>query len=425
MPEIFTNKHHVGTLAHDATDGEILFPVFTYNATAGAENIVALNMQPSPRKEYAHRERQFRVTLHPLFAMNLPGPKTRLRQMLTKPLPIDDDYPLFEVIGRSQIGRLRVAHSTDSSLLDAVPETPLYELLKSREAEDIINKMFERYAPYSGVSGIQPKVLARDNGSLAALSPPASVRKPTASGTTHIVKFFDPDEFPAIAINEYLCLQAAKAAEIPVADTWISDDFQRLIIARFDINSDGAYMGQEDCCALENFQPGWKYIGSYEQVAKSLMGVIAPAHVMEDMALFFRSLTLSIMVRNGEAHRKNFAVIYNTAADVRLSPAYDIVTTTPYMPDFLALTLGDTKRWPDAKRLIQFGVQFCGMTPAEAKDTIAKVEEGVSKTRKELVARIGNAGSEDGEAVLNKMLRAWEKGLAQTHVGVASRLLAS
>ena len=419
MPEIFTNKRHAGALERHVAAGEAPFPLFTYNATAGAENAVCLNMPPAPDAAYPHRETQIPGTIHPIFAMNLPERGTRLRQMLAQALSVDDDFLLFGVIGRSQIGRLRAAPSADPSLLDAVPETPLNELLKERGTEDILSEMFERYARYSGISGAQPKVLARDDGSLASrpsLSPPQklSANKFTASGATHIVKFFEADKFPALAVNEHLCLQAAKAAGIPSADAWLSDDFQRLIVARFDINDDGAYMGHEDCCALENFQPDWKYIGSYEQVAKSLARVLAPAHAREDMALFFRSLALSVLVRNGDAHRKNFGVLYNTAAEVRLAPAYDIISSTPYLAkDTLALTLGGTKRWPNAKRLAQFGVQFCGMTPAEARDAIKRAAEGVSETRKELVARLGDAGGKEAGAALQTMLLAWDAGLKE------------
>ena len=423
MHNIFTNKHHVGVLARHVDDGNAPLPRFTYDATVGTENIVALNMPPAPSADYVYRDPDG-ARIHPVFAMSLPE-STRLWQVLSKALPIGNDFSLLGAVGRSQIGRLRAAPSADPSGIDAVPETSLYDLLKDRGAEDVLNEMFEIYARYSGISGAQPKVLARDNGSLAALSSPQklSANKLTPSGATHIVKFFEAEKHPALAVNEHLCLRAAKAACLPVPDTWLSDDFQRLIIARFDINDDGSYMAHEDCCALGNFPPDWKYIGSYEQVAKCLRQVIAPAHAREDMALFFRSFVLSVVVRNGDAHMKNFGVIYNTSADVRLTPAYDIISSTPYIPkDTLALTLGGTKRWPTAKRLTQFAVEFCSLTPAEAAETIDRVAEGVSETRKELIARIANAGSEEAEVVLKAMLQIWEDGLAKTCAGVAPRL---
>jgi len=46
--------------------------------------------------------------------------------------------------------------------------------------------------------------------------------------------------------------------------------------------------------------------------------------------------------------------------DCRLSPLFDVVCTTMYLPrDQMALKLARSKSWPDRKTLIQFGLQHC------------------------------------------------------------------
>ena len=54
----------------------------------------------------------------------------------------------------------------------------------------------------------------------------------------------------------------------------------------------------------------------------------------------FGSLVLSVMVRNGDAHLKNFGVLYASPGDtVALAPVYDVATTTAYIrKDAPALT---------------------------------------------------------------------------------------
>ena len=60
-------------------------------------------------------------------------------------------------------------------------------------AEDLFADLLERYANYSGVSGVQPKVLIRaDEKNLDRIA---------HRSTTHIVKSFDANEFAELAAN--------------------------------------------------------------------------------------------------------------------------------------------------------------------------------------------------------------------------------
>lgn len=407
MLNVFTNLSHAGTL--ERVD---LTARFTYGPNVTAQNIVSLTMPPVPNATTPMYEQNI---VHPIFAMNLPEGRLHesLVRMFSKTIPDMDDMTLLEIVGRSQIGRLRTAPSIEE--LDKVPSYPLQELLKTRGAENMLDELLERYARYSGVSGYQPKILVRDNDSLNDTHLKSSLNRVTAHGTTHIVKFFEAEKFPALASNEYLCLRAAKAAGLPVPNFYLSDDAQCLVIERFDLKPDGTYLAVEDCCALAGYYSSQKkYDGSYENVAKSLAAVIAPAHIFEDMNVFFRSLVLSIIVRNGDAHLKNFSVVYNDSSDVRLSPVYDIVSTVPYFRnDVPALEFNNNKRWPDYKALIQFAVNLCKLSPTAAKNAIAQVSSAVAKTRDEVPALRDTSSDKPAFMALSNMLAAWEKGLSQ------------
>ena len=58
--------------------------------------------------------------------------------------------------------------------------------------------------------------------------------------------------------------------------------------------------------------------------------------------------------------------------DVQLSPLYDIVNTTIYLPkDVMALKLGKTKSWPYRDSLIEFAKQHCDIdNPGTIIDSI-------------------------------------------------------
>ncbi len=101
-----------------------------------------------------------------------------------------------------------------------------------------------------------------------------------------------------------------------------------------------------------------KYTSSYERVAKSIRDFIHGEHLLAAREQFFSSLVLSVMVRNGDAHLKNFGVLYpSPEGPVTMAPVYDVVTTTAYVRnDVPALTLEGTKKWWPRRMLERFAL---------------------------------------------------------------------
>ena len=56
---------------------------------------------------------------------------------------------------------------------------------------------------------------------------------------------------------------------------------------------------------------------------------------------------MNILLANGDAHLKNWSLLYQDQVTPRLSPAYDIVTTSVYIDNEtqFALNLGKAKEW--------------------------------------------------------------------------------
>ncbi|MES2149322.1 MAG: HipA domain-containing protein [Pseudomonadota bacterium] len=119
--------------------------------------------------------------------------------------------------------------------------------------------------------------------------------------------------------------------------------------------------------------------GDYEMIARVVEQFTSPAHASDSMAELFKSIVLSVVVRNGDAHLKNFGLLYTTPhqSDVRLSPLFDVVNTTCYIPkDVLAINLAKTKSWPCRKELVEFGKRICHVDRADdVIDSIADAAE--------------------------------------------------
>lgn len=410
MTNVFVNRTPVGRLTREEINR------FAYEPDVSPGAAVSLLMPVSETSYLAERPR----VLHPVFDMSLPeGPlREALARMFAKTLPVFDDLALLEIVGRSAIGRLRYGASAEE--LDQVPPQNLRDLLHQRGTADLFQDLLQHYARYSGVAGVQPKLLIRDNGELLTdkLSPVERGERLTAHGTTHLVKTFEAARYPGLATNEWLCLQAARAAELPTPPAELSDDGRLLIVERFDLKPDGTYLAFEDGCALGGRIAAEKYEGSYEQLAATFAQFIQGRQgVRAELRLFFRSLVLSVVLRNGDAHRKNFGLLYDsTEGGIWLAPTFDVVTTTVYLPkDTLALTLDGTKRWPNRKRLERFGVQRCLLAPREAQEEIERVLGAVSATLPRLAPAAGLQGAE--QELRKNLQKVWQEGIASLRMG--------
>jgi serine/threonine-protein kinase HipA len=350
----------------------------------------------------------YRGGLHPIFQMNLPEGELRgsIERKFRKTTPHFDDLSLLEVIGQSQIGRLRFANVTASS--EAMPQQSVQELLTYHGAENMLHDLMERFSSYSGVSGVQPKVLIRD-AEFSKTSQDNS--RITYKSSTHIVKASDQAAFPHLAANEYFCMLAAKHAGLDVPVVSLSENNLLLIVERFDLAEDGQYQGFEDFCVLSGLGTQDKYAKSCEHIAKTIAAYVSPDQRATALETLFRSLVLSSALQNGDAHLKNFGVLYPaTNGSVKLSPSYDIVTTTAYIKtDIFALTMEGSKRFPDAAKLLRFAKLSCNLQPAKAQAILHEVAEAVLKVSEDLKRHIKDFP--EFKEVGTAMLTSWHEGV--------------
>jgi len=175
-----------------------------------------------------------------------------------------------------------------------------------------------------------------------------------------------------------------------------------LLLDRFDLVEHGGgrveRLGFEDIAALAGLRvrdvlSARKYQGSYQRIAELLRQFQLHS---SNLHRFFEQVAFSVMVRNGDAHLKNFGLLYRSAQDVWLAPMFDVVTTSIYKytqypggPELEDRTLAlklfagrhQTKTYPTTGELLDFGRKVCGV-PQPAL-VLARIAEAMRKTQQE------------------------------------------
>jgi serine/threonine-protein kinase HipA len=380
---------------------------FAYDPQAVAERAVSVTMPVRVQSWDTH------FGLAPIFEMNLPegALRERLIRRFAKAAGRFDDIDLLNVVGRTQIGRLRFS-ALDAGLDEEVPFQSIDEILRARRGGALFDYLLDTFAAYSGLSGVQPKVMIRA-GQRGRKGKVSGRESSSLRSATHIVKLWDAAEFPELAANEFFCLSAARAAGLTVPNFQLSDDGAALILDRFDL-SVGAYLGFEDFCVLNGLQTAEKYSGSCEsRLFKRLGDYVGPATRAKSARDLFRLFVLNCALRNGDAHLKNFGILYRDVnGDAGLAPVYDLVTTTAYLPqDGMALTLNGTTRWPDALKLTELGQTRSNLSKKDIDGILEATADALSDTLGKMKRYF--RASEFPE-IGKRIAAAWEEGIRET-----------
>jgi serine/threonine-protein kinase HipA len=107
-------------------------------------------------------------------------------------------------------------------------------------------------------------------------------------------------------------------------------------IRRFDRPTTGR-IHVEDFAQAFNLRPHQKYGRiNYEMIGRTLLVYAGGLPDLKEMA---RRLVLNVLLGNGDAHIKNWALIYDNPLRPRLAPAYDLVSTVAYTTHDTSLAL--------------------------------------------------------------------------------------
>jgi serine/threonine-protein kinase HipA len=344
-----------------------------YSYDLNAKHALSLTM-PIRLETYSYE------TLHPFFQMNMPEGGLRLAiERATAKHYGSNDLTVLALLGNNQIGSVRYALEDKELVDESEFDLSLEHLIKSDDI-DLFSELLSRFALRSGVAGVQPKVLLDakqiNNNDVES--------KNTYPLDSFIVKSWS-EEYPELACNEFVCLSMAKEAGLTVSPFYLSENSRLLITKRFDINKAGTPIGFEDFCVLQGRSTKQKYDASLESCANTIRQFVSPEYRKIALYDFFKLTIINIILRNGDAHLKNYGVLYENLAGYKLgelpkasvvfSPVFDIVSTTPYIKnDSMALSLTGSKRWPKWKVLVKFGKQHCLLSNKEITQVMDEVD---------------------------------------------------
>ena len=184
----------------------------------------------------------------------------------------------------------------------------------------------------------------------------------TGKGGSWIVKL-PSSRFDAVPENEYSMMELARMLGMNVPETQLlpinqianipdgigkfGDAFknaQAFVIKRFDRAGDQA-VHIEDFPQVFGVYPQDKY---KKASMRNIAQVIGIEGQDEDIAEFTRRLVFNTLIGNADMHLKNWSVIYKDKRTASIAPAYDFVSTIPYIPDDSAsLKVSRSKKFSD------------------------------------------------------------------------------
>jgi serine/threonine-protein kinase HipA len=276
-----------------------------------------------------------RIRLCPFFSNLLPEGHLRDYLAAKNRVKPEREFSLIEALGVDLPGAVIIQPSTGAAA--------------QRTTRDASEEIPPETPPYRfSLAGIQLKfsALAERHGGLTI---PAS-----GEGGTWIVKLPSVN-FPQVPENEYAMMMLARQAgiEIPECRLVSLEDIEglptlgplqghfALAVKRFDRGPDHTRIHMEDFAQVYGLYPEQKYNHvSYTNIAHMIWTLCGEKGLTE----YIRRLVFSILIGNGDMHLKNWSFLYPDSHTPVLSPAYDLLSTIPYIPgDKLSLTLVKTK----------------------------------------------------------------------------------
>ena len=286
--------------------------------------------------------RPYQTRLMPFFSNLLP--EERMRDYLAERAGVNPEREFFLLwaLGRDLPGAVTVRPADGE---DWPPEAS--DLVDEAEKQAREEKLL-RFS----LAGVQLKFSALQGASGGLTIPAKGV------GGSWIVKL-PSDKYPGVPENEYSMMTLARmlGMNVPAVDLVDIDEIGGLpkdvsaqpgkafVIERFDRLSDGSAVHTEDFAQIFGVYPRDKY---KKASAANIANVIAIESNQDDMREFIRRLTFNTLIGNADMHLKNWSMYYPGRRVARLAPAYDFLSTIPYIPDNeTALKCSRTRRFDE------------------------------------------------------------------------------
>jgi serine/threonine-protein kinase HipA len=179
----------------------------------------------------------------------------------------------------------------------------------------------------------------------------------TGVGGSWIVKL-PSSQYECVPENEFSMMELARKIGMDVPEIQLLNigDIENIpdgigqfgnnafAIKRFD-RADGQAIHIEDFAQVFGVYSHDKYKRASMRNVGEVIGVEGQE---EDVAEFIRRLVFNTLIGNADMHLKNWSLIYRDRHAASIAPAYDFVSTIPYIPDnAAALKVSRSKKFSD------------------------------------------------------------------------------
>ncbi len=281
--------------------------------------------------------------LHPVLSNLLP--EGALRELLAQSLKvhIDNEFQFFTYLGQDLPGALIATPVKPNHI-------PGYLLQFNSQANFVTGSTRQKSHHFS-LAGVQMKFSMQEKDGRYHIAKSGTLGDWIIKTPSTKHKFVPFNEFTAMRLAEMagIDIPDIKLVKIDSLENLpainLPDEKYAFAIRRFD-RAEGKRIHMEDFAQLLVKYPRQKYSGANcEQIGKILYQYTGDS--LKNVQQFARRLLVNILLANGDAHLKNWSLMYPDTIIPELSPAYDIVTTRVYMGDETkyALNMGKNKDW--------------------------------------------------------------------------------
>lgn len=308
-------------------------PTFSLITHPKFPNAMKLMAQPWARNQ----------RLHPVLSNLLP--EGSLRELIAQSLKVhvDHEFHILSYLGDDLPGAI-VASPMEP---EAVPD---YVLNTHGKATAVKFEKVIQENKFS-LAGVQMKFSMKEKDGRYNLSKGDELGDWIIKTPSTKHKFVPLNEYTAMSLAEIagVDIPEIKLVELDYLDNLpqinLPDEKHAFAIKRFDRKQDQR-IHMEDFAQVLVKYPHQKYTSaSYENIGKVIYDFSGDG--LADAQQFARRLLVNILLANGDAHLKNWSLLYPDKITPRLSPAYDILTTSVYIENEteFALNLAKAKEW--------------------------------------------------------------------------------
>ncbi|MGB1271751.1 MAG: type II toxin-antitoxin system HipA family toxin [Endozoicomonas sp.] len=346
--ELILHDQRIGVLLHSDNGRNTLTFDPDYSRQPSSQRPI-FTLTQRWKKDYLSSRQIHSQRLPPVLSNLLP--EGALRQWLASSLKThpDNEFPLLAWTG----GNLPGAVVANSLKAGEIPNWALHGVDTIEPVQMDVNVERSKFS----LAGVQMKFSSvRQDGRFTIST--------DIGGDSWIIKTpstvhpkVPENEFTAMKLAELIGVDVPEIALIPLdqlsnlPNIILPDESVAYGIRRFDRSMEPVKQAPlrihtEDFAQIFEFYPHKKYNhANYEQIGRVIYQFSQSG--LGDLQQMARRLLANILLANGDAHLKNWSMIYPNSTHPRLSPAYDIVTTLPYVPGETgaALNMGKEKTW--------------------------------------------------------------------------------